>query len=177
MKLIILDRDGVINYDSDLYVKSPEEWRPIPGSLEAMARLTQAGWRLVVATNQSGVGRGLFDMATLNAIHAKMHRAAAQAGARIEAVFYCPDTDESNSPCRKPRPGMYSSISERYGVPLDRVPAVGDSLRDLQAASSAGAQPYLVLTGKGERTRAGGGLPPGTRIAPDLDSVAQSLLQ
>lgn len=177
MKLVILDRDGVINHDSDHYIKSPDEWRPIPGSLEAMARLTQAGWRLVVATNQSGVGRGLFDMATLNAIHAKMHRAAAQAGARIESVFYCPDTDEASSPCRKPNPGMFTAIAERYGVPLERVPAVGDSLRDLQAAARAGAQPYLVLTGKGLRTREAGGLPEGTRIARDLEAVAQAILQ
>ena len=177
MKLLILDRDGVINFDSAHYIKSPEEWRPIPGSLEAIARFTQAGWRIVVATNQSGVGRGLFDMTTLNAIHARMHRAAGQLGGRIEAVFYCPDTAESDSPCRKPNPGMYHAISERYGTPLARVPAVGDSQRDLEAASASGAQPVLVLTGNGVKTRDKGELPPATAIYSDLASVANALLQ
>lgn len=177
MKLLILDRDGVINHDSAHYIKSPDEWRPIAGSLEAIARFTQAGWRIVVATNQAGVGRGLFDMATLNAIHAKMHRAVNQMGGRIEAVFYCPDTAESNSPNRKPNPGMYHAISERYGTPLSNVPSVGDSQRDLDAARAGGAQPLLVLTGNGIKTRDKGELPPGTRIYPDLASVATALLQ
>jgi len=120
MKLVILDRDGVINFDSNGFIKDADEWRPIPGSLEAIARLTQDSWRIVVATNQSGVGRGLFDMATLNAIHAKMHKAVNQAGGRIEAVFYCPDTAESQSPCRKPNPGMFFAIAERYNAALER---------------------------------------------------------
>ena len=175
MKLIILDRDGVINFDSDQYIKSPEEWKPIPGSLEAISRLTQNGWRIVVATNQAGIGRGLFDMAALNAMHSKMHRAVNQAGGRIEAVFYCPDTDASKSFCRKPNPGMLLAISERYKLPLDDVPMVGDSLRDLQAAHTAGAQPMLVMTGKGEKTRAEGGFPAHTTIHADLAAVAQVL--
>jgi len=177
MKLVILDRDGVINHDSDKFIKHPDEWRPIPGSLDAIARLTQSGWRVVVATNQSGIGRGLFDMATLNAIHAKMHRAVSQAGGRIEAVFYCPDTDESQSPCRKPNPGMLHAIAERFNVELDHAPCVGDSLRDLQAAAAVGAQPILVLTGKGRKTRAAGNLPETTTIYPDLSAVAQALCQ
>jgi D-glycero-D-manno-heptose 1,7-bisphosphate phosphatase len=177
MKLVILDRDGVINFDSNGFIKDADEWRPIPGSLDAIARLTQDGWRIVVATNQSGVGRGLFDMATLNAIHAKMHKAVNQAGGRIEAVFYCPDTAESQSPCRKPNPGMFFAIAERYNTALERAPAVGDSLRDLQAAAAVGAQPILVLTGKGKETRAGGGLPQGTTVYPDLAAVAQVLCQ
>jgi len=177
MKLVILDRDGVINFDSNGFIKDADEWRPIPGSLEAIARLTQDSWRIVVATNQSGVGRGLFDMATLNAIHAKMHKAVTQAGGRIEAVFYCPDTAESQSPCRKPNPGMFFAIAERYNAALERVPAVGDSLRDLQAAAAVGAQPILVLTGKGKETRAGGKLPEGTAVYPDLAAVAQALCQ
>lgn len=176
MKLVILDRDGVINVDSDQYIKGPDEWRPIPGSLEAIARLTQAGWRVVVATNQAGIGRGLFDMAALNAIHAKMHKAVNHAGGRIEAIFYCPDRAESNSPYRKPNPGMLLAIGERFNVPLNRVPAVGDSLRDLQAAQAAGAQPVLVLTGKGSRTRDDGGLPSGTRVYPDLAAAAQAFV-
>jgi len=177
MKLIILDRDGTINYDSDDYIKHPDEWRPIPGSVEAIARFTQAGWRVVVATNQSGIGRGLFDMATLNAIHAKMHRAVNQAGGRIEAVFYCPDTDASQSPCRKPNPGMFHAIAERLNVTLEQAPCVGDSLRDLQAAAAVGGQPILVLTGKGKKTRAAGNLPEATTVYPDLAAVAQALCQ
>jgi D-glycero-D-manno-heptose 1,7-bisphosphate phosphatase len=175
MKLIILDRDGVINYDSAQFVKSPDEWRPIPGALEAIARLTQAGYRVIVATNQSGIGRGLFDMATLNAINNKMIKAATQAGGRIEAIFYCPDTAESSSPFRKPAPGMLIEIGQRFNTSLKGVPAVGDSLRDLQAAATVGATPILVLTGKGTATRQAGGLPEGTRIFSDLAAVAQEL--
>ncbi len=134
MKLIILDRDGVINYDSDQFIKSPDEWRPIPGSLEAIARLNHAGFRVVVATNQSGIGRGLFDMATLNAIHDKMHKALAQVGGRIDAVFYCPHTADSKCECRKPKPAMFVEIGQRFGAELTGVPCVGDSVRDLQAA-------------------------------------------
>ena len=176
MKLVILDRDGVINFDSDHYIKSSDEWRPIPGSIEAIARLTQTGHHVVVATNQSGVGRGLFDMATLNAMHAKMHRLVSQCGGRIDAVFYCPDTDLSKSLCRKPMPGMFHAIAERFNTPLTGVPAIGDSLRDLQAAHSAGGRPMLVLTGKGEKTRAGGGLPPGTTEHADLAAAVDMLL-
>jgi D-glycero-D-manno-heptose 1,7-bisphosphate phosphatase len=120
---------------------------------------------------------GLFDMATFNAINAKMHKAVNQTGGRIEAVFYCPDTDESRSPCRKPNPGMFFAIAERFNVSLERAPAVGDSLRDLQAATWAGARPILVLTGKGGKTRAAGGLPEGTEVHPDLAAVARVLCQ
>ena len=175
MKLIILDRDGVINRDSAQFVKSPDEWLPIDGALEAIARLTHGGYRAVVATNQSGIGRGLFDMATLNAINSKMMKAVSQAGGRIEAIFYCPDTSESSSVFRKPAPGMLLEIGERFSTRLDEIPAVGDSLRDLQAAAAVGAQPILVLTGKGESTRDAGGLPEGTRVYPDLLAVAQAL--
>ena len=177
MKLIILDRDGVINVDSAQFIKSPDEWRPIPGSLEAIAALSQAGYRVVVATNQSGIGRGLFDMSTLNAINAKMHKAVNQAGGRIEAIFYCPDTAESESRYRKPAPGMLLEIGERLAMPLEGVPAVGDSLRDLQAASAVNARPILVLTGKGQKTLEGGGLPEGTEVFPDLAAVVEALVQ
>ena len=176
MKLIILDRDGVINQDSASFIKGPEEWKAIPGSVEAIARLTQAGYRVVVATNQSGIGRGLFDMATLNAINAKMHKVVNQAGGRIEAIFYCPDTAESDSRYRKPHPGMMVEIGERLATPLVEVPAVGDSLRDLQAAAAVKAQPILVLTGKGAKTLETGGLPEGTKIYPDLAAVAAALV-
>jgi D-glycero-D-manno-heptose 1,7-bisphosphate phosphatase len=156
MKLVVLDRDGTINHDSDQYIKSPAEWRPIKGSLEAIARLTHAGWRVVVATNQSGVARGLFDVATLNAIHDAMHRAVVQAGGRIDAVFFCPHAADAGCECRKPKAGMLLEIAARLNVDLGEVPAVGDSLRDLQAAAAAGARPYLVLTGKGKKTRENG---------------------
>ena len=168
MKLIILDRDGVINHDSDLYIKSPEEWKPIPGSLEAIARLNQWGYRVVVATNQSGIGRGLFEMDTLNAIHDKMMKAVAQVGGRIDAVFFCPHTNQDKCDCRKPKPGMFKEIAARYNAELEGIPAIGDSLRDLQAAESVGAQPMLVLTGKGKKTESDPELPPATLVFPDL---------
>ncbi len=168
MKLVILDRDGVINVDSDQFIKSPDEWKPIPGSLEAIARLNHTGFHVVVATNQSGVGRGLFDMATLNAIHDKMYRALSQHGGRIDAVFYCPCAADHNCECRKPKPGMLQEISQRFGIDLAGVPSVGDSLRDLQAAHAAGALPMLVRTGKGRKTEAAGDLPPRTQVFRDL---------
>lgn len=175
MKLVVLDRDGVINRDSDQYIKSPDEWTPLPGSLEAIARLTQAGFRVVVATNQSGLGRGLFDMATLNAMHNKMHKAVSQSGGRVDAVFFCPHAQDAGCTCRKPQPGMLLEIAARYNVELAGVPVIGDSLRDLQAASAAGARPILVLTGKGEGTRKAGGMPEGTEVYPDLAAAALAL--
>ena len=176
MKLIILDRDGVINYDSDQFIKSPDEWKPLPGSLEAIARLTQAGYRVVVATNQSGISRGLFDMPTLNAIHDQMHKACALVGGRIDAVFFCPHAAESDCECRKPKSGMIEEIAERYSVNLSGVPSVGDSLRDLQASARVGAQPILVLTGKGTKTQIQGGLPEGTQVFPDLAAYVATLV-
>jgi D-glycero-D-manno-heptose 1,7-bisphosphate phosphatase len=176
MKLVILDRDGVINFDSDQFIKSPDEWKPIPGSLEAIAALNQAGFRVALATNQSGIERGLFDMATLNAIHDKMHRALAQAGGRIDALFYCPHTADTNCSCRKPKPGMIEEIARRFGTDLDGVPCVGDSLRDLQAGIPLGALPILVRTGKGKATQASGGLPENTWICTDLADAAKRII-
>ena len=176
VKLIVLDRDGVINYDSEQFIKSPDEWRPIPGSLEAISRLNHAGFRVVVATNQSGLGRGLFDMATLIAINDKMHKALAQIGGRVDALFYCPHTADSACECRKPKPGMLIEIGNRFGVDLTGVPCVGDSVRDLQAAAAVEAQPILVLTGKGEKTLRDGVFPTNTVIFPDLAFVATALL-
>ncbi|MCK9990120.1 MAG: D-glycero-D-manno-heptose 1,7-bisphosphate phosphatase [Rugosibacter sp.] len=176
MKLIILDRDGVINMDSAQFIKSPDEWKPIPGSLAAIARLNQAGYRVVVATNQSGVGRGLFDMDTLNAIHEKMVKSLAQVGGRLDAIFFCPHTSTDNCNCRKPRAGMLHEIAKRLNADLTGVPAVGDALRDLQAAVTVSAKPYLVLTGKGKKTAADPDLPPGTRTFPDLAAVVAHLL-
>jgi D-glycero-D-manno-heptose 1,7-bisphosphate phosphatase len=175
MKLVILDRDGTINYDSDQYIKSPAEWKPIPGSLEAIARLTQGDWRVVIATNQSGIERGLFDMATLNAIHAEMHRAVNQMGGRIDAIFFCPHAADSKCECRKPKPGLLREIGTRFDTELKGVPMIGDALRDVAAAAAVGAKPYLVLTGKGRKTRDAGGLPPGTEIFDDLAAIAARL--
>jgi len=168
MKLVILDRDGVINYDSDQFIKSPDEWRPIPGSLAAIARLNQWGYRVVVATNQSGIGRGLFEMDMLNSIHDKMLRTAALVGARIDAVFFCPHTNADQCSCRKPKPGLLHEIASRYNTDLTGVPLVGDSLRDLQAADAMGALPMLVMTGKGVKTIDSPELPPRTLVFPDL---------
>ncbi|NLC23320.1 MAG: D-glycero-beta-D-manno-heptose 1,7-bisphosphate 7-phosphatase [Oxalobacter sp.] len=176
MKLIILDRDGVINQDSDSFIKSPEEWEPIPGSLEAIARLYRAGYRVVVATNQSGLGRGLFDIIALNAIHQKMHAAVRAAGGIIDSIFFCPHTVSDNCDCRKPRQGMFNAISKRYDISLEGVPSVGDSLRDLQAGFLAGCRPILVMTGKGPLTHENGGLPPETIRFDNLAAVASHLL-
>jgi D-glycero-D-manno-heptose 1,7-bisphosphate phosphatase len=175
-KLIVLDRDGVINHDSDQFIKSPDEWRPIPGSLEAIARLNHAGFRVVVATNQSGVGRGLLDIATLNAIHERMHKALAQVGGRIDAIFFCPHTADSQCECRKPKPGMLEEIGQRFNVDMTGVPCLGDSPRDLAAAEAVGAQPMLVLTGKGEKTLREGVFPKNTVIFPDLAFAVAALL-
>jgi D-glycero-D-manno-heptose 1,7-bisphosphate phosphatase len=169
MKLIILDRDGVINQDSPEFIKSPAEWIPIPGSLEAIARLNQAGYRVVIASNQSGIARELFDIATLNAIH--------QMGADIDAIFFCPHAAIDNCDCRKPKAGMFEEISKRFKLSLKGVPTVGDSLRDLQAGFISGCVPYLVLTGKGEKTYETGGLPPGTQVFPDLAAMVDAFLK
>ena len=176
VKLIVLDRDGVVNHDSTQYIKSPDEWRPIPGSMEAIARLNHAGFRVVVATNQSGLGRGLFDMATMVAINEKLHKALAHVGGRIDAVFYCPHTADSDCDCRKPKPGLLNEIGQRFSVDLTGVPCIGDSLRDLQAAQAVGAQPILVLSGKGEKTLREGKFPSNTVIFPDLAFAAAALL-
>ncbi len=154
MKLIILDRDGVINEDSDDYIKSPEEFVPLPGSLAAIARLKQAGWTVAVATNQSGIGRGYYDDTTLAAMHAKLEKLLAEHGGAVDFIAWCPHTPDDGCDCRKPRPGLYERIAARFGVSLEGVPVIGDSYRDLQAALAVGARPILVRTGKGERTLA-----------------------
>ena len=176
MKLAILDRDGVINFDSEHYIKSPAEWRPIPGSIEAIARLNQNGYRVAVATNQSGIGRGLFDMGMLNAIHEKMHKALAQVGGRLDAIFFCPHTADSKCECRKPKPAMLVEIGKRFNAELTGMPCIGDSSRDLMAADVVGAQPMLVLTGKGEKTLREGSFPKNTVIFPDLAFAVSALL-
>ena len=176
MKLAILDRDGVINHDSDQYIKSPAEWRPIAGSIEAIARLNQHGFRIAVATNQSGIGRGLFDMATLNAINDKMMELVFRQGGRIDALFFCPHTAVEDCGCRKPRTGMLEEIATRFHTELKAVPSIGDSLKDLQAAEAVGAQPILVLTGKGKITREAGGMPRKTLVFDDLAAASRHLV-
>jgi D-glycero-D-manno-heptose 1,7-bisphosphate phosphatase len=147
MKLIILDRDGTLNEERADFVKSPEEWIPLPGAMEAVAKLNHAGWRTIIASNQSGLGRGLFDVAALNAMHAKMHKLLVALGGRMDAVFYCPHTPTDNCSCRKPLPGLFNQIIERTGVDAHLIPSAGDSLRDMLAATTAGCEPHLVLTG------------------------------
>ena len=179
MKLIVLDRDGTINQDSDDFIKEPDEWLPIPGALEAIARLNHAGWHCVVASNQSGLGRGLFDVAMLNAVHAKMHKMLATMGGRVEAVFYCPHAPDEGCRCRKPGPGLFEQIGERYGVDMKGVPVVGDTPRDLIAGAAVGCEPHFVLTGKGAAYR-GRALPeifpPHTRVHNDLAAFAEYLV-
>ena len=182
MKLIILDRDGTINEDRDDYVKSPDEWVPIPGALEAIARLNHAGWHTVIASNQSGLGRGLFDMSTLNAMHLKMNQLLAKQGGRIDAVFFCPHTIEEGCDCRKPMPGLIAQIGERYGVHLKEVPVVGDRLADLQAGATVGCLPHLLRTGKGARLDAAQieaicQQVPGTQVHADLAAFAEHLIR
>ena len=152
MKIVILDRDGVINQDSDAFIKSPQEWQAIPGSLEAIARLNHEGYRVVVATNQSGIARGLFDMQALNAIHHKMHNELGRFGGHLDAIFFCPHGPDDGCRCRKPAPGLFEEIARRFHCHCEGAPAIGDSLRDIQAALAVGAQPLLVRTGKGAST-------------------------
>ena len=182
MKLIILDRDGTINEDRDDFVKSADEWVPIAGALEAIARLNHAGWHTVVATNQSGLGRGTFDMAMLNAMHAKMNQMLAKQGGRIDAVFFCPHTPEDACACRKPLPGLIEQIGERFGVALRDVAVVGDSVRDLQAGVAVGCRPHLVRTGKcaeldDAELEALCNEVPGTLVHADLAAFAEHMIR
>ena len=179
MKLCILDRDGTINQDSDDFIKTADEWIPLPGALEAIARLNHAGWHCVVASNQSGLGRGLFDVSMLNVVHAKMHKMLATVGGRVEAVFYCPHAPDEGCRCRKPGPGLLEQIAERYGVNLAGLPMVGDTSRDLQAGAAVGCVPHLVLTGKGAAYRdrvLDDTFPAGTRVHQDLPAFVDFLL-
>jgi len=181
IKLVILDRDGTINVEREDYVKSPEEWEPLPGAMEAIARLNHGGWHVVIATNQSGLGRGLFDMASLNAMHAKMNRLLMEFGGRVDAVFFCPHSPEDGCDCRKPMPGLFEQIGERYGLELRGLPAVGDSLRDLQAAAAVGCETHLVLTGKcvgmeEAQVQALLAQVPGTLTHPDLATFAEFMV-
>jgi D-glycero-D-manno-heptose 1,7-bisphosphate phosphatase len=181
-KLVILDRDGTINEDRADFVKSADEWVPLAGALEAIARLNQAGWHTVVVTNQSGIGRGLFDMSALNAMHVKMNQALHRLGGRIDAVFFCPHSPQDGCTCRKPLPGLFEQVAERYGIELAGVPAVGDSTRDLEAAAAAGCRPHLVRTGKlaqasDEEMAALRRVAPAMQVHADLGAFAEALIQ
>lgn len=176
MKLIILDRDGVINRDSDDFIKSPEEFIPIAGSLEAIAQLNHAGYTVMVATNQSGIARGLYDIDTLNRMHEKLKRLLNNYGGHVDGIFFCPHGPDDHCDCRKPRPGLYQEIAQRLKTSLQAVPVVGDSLRDIQAAQAVGASPFLVKTGKGERTIATGEGIMGVPVFKDLAECVNYLL-
>ncbi|HEX6723236.1 MAG TPA: D-glycero-beta-D-manno-heptose 1,7-bisphosphate 7-phosphatase [Burkholderiaceae bacterium] len=147
-RLVILGRDGILNAYREDHVKAPDEWQPLPGALEAVARLNHAGWHTVVATNQAGIGRGMIDMASINAVHQHMMQRLHEVGGRLDAVFFCPHTPEDDCECRKPKPGLMKQIAQRYGIELRTVPMVADTLRDLQAARAAGCEPHLVRTGR-----------------------------
>ncbi len=182
LKLVILGRDGILNVYRDDHVKSPAEWRPVPGALEAVARLNHAGWHVVVATNQSGIGRGMIDMASVNAIHAHMMKQLARVGGRIDAVFFCPHAPEDHCDCRKPQPGLMEQIGKRYGIDLSHVPMLADTLRDLQAAQAAGCEPHLVCTGRAAdldqvQLQDIVAQVPGAELHADLGAFAEYLLQ
>lgn len=174
-RVVILDRDGVINIDSDAYIKSPAEWHPIPGSLEAIKALKEAGARVFVATNQSGLARGLFAPSALAAMHEKLQQYLARLGTAVDGIYYCPHGPDDGCDCRKPLPGLLHRIAREHRVALNDVPVVGDSLRDLEAAAAVGAKPILVKTGKGEKTLSGP-LPEGTEVYTDLAAAAQGLI-
>lgn len=179
MKLVIIDRDGTLCVEREGYIQTPDEWEPLPGALDAIARINQAGYHVVIAANQPGLGRGLFDMAAFNAIHAKMNKQLAAVGGRVEAVFFCPHAPDEGCSCRKPLPGLFRQIGERYKVDLRQVHAVGDSVRDVQAAAAAGCVPHLVLTGKGAPARTDPlppEFPPGTQVHADLAAFATAFV-
>ena len=176
MALIILDRDGVINEDSDDYIKSPDEWHAIPGSLEAIAKLTQHNYQVVIASNQSGIGRKLFTIDALNAIHQKMHNHLAQFGGVIDAIFFCPHQPRDDCSCRKPKPGLYNEISERLRTSLNKVFCVGDNMTDVKAIQSAGGKPILVRTGKGQTQIDKGEVPEGIPVYDNLATFVNEML-
>jgi len=179
LRLVILDRDGTINEEDPAFVDTPDAWRPLPGALEAIAKLNHAGWHVVVASNQSGLGRGLYEISALNAIQAKMHKLLGAVGGRVDAVFYCPHGLDEGCHCRKPAPGLFEQIKERFGIELAGMPTVGDRPEDLQAGVAAGCEPHLVLTGQGAAYRGKtlpDEFPSGTRVHADLAAFAAYLV-
>jgi D-glycero-D-manno-heptose 1,7-bisphosphate phosphatase len=179
LKLVILDRDGTINRTGDEFVKSPHAWEPLPGALEAISRLNHAGFHVVLATNESGLGRGLFDMDAFNEVHSHLIKKLAAVGGRIDAFFYCPHTVEEACACRKPLPGLFLQISERYGVDLTDVPCIGNSLSDMQVAAISSCVPHLVLSGRHPEwldQDLPSGFPATTRVHRDLAACVDHLL-
>ncbi len=176
MKLIILDRDGVINYDSDDYIKSADEWEAIPGSLEAIARLSHAGYHIIIASNQSGLARKKFDIMALNKIHQKMFDQLSQFGGNIDAIFFCPHGPRQGCECRKPKPGLLNAISSRLHISLNDVPLVGDNISDIEAAQSVNAKPILVRTGKGQKLIDENKVPDNVPVYSNLAAVADALI-
>jgi D-glycero-D-manno-heptose 1,7-bisphosphate phosphatase len=176
-KLAILDRDGVINRPSAAYIKSVEEWRPLPRSIDAIAQLSKAGYKIAIATNQSAIGRGLFDVGELNAMHRKMNRAVEAAGGRIDAIFFCPHIASINCECRKPKPGMLLEILRRFSLPATEAFMVGDNERDILAAKAANIRPYLVLTGDGMTTKAVLKLKQNVEVFDDLSATVAHILK
>ncbi len=176
MPLIILDRDGVINEDSDDYIKSPSEWMPIAGSMEAIGRLTQHDYRIIIVTNQSGLGKKMFTLDALNAIHMKMNTHLAQCGGIIDAVFFCPHAPKDNCNCRKPKPGLYNEVSERLRMPLSKVFCVGDKMTDIKAIQRAGGKPILVQTGKGQNEIDQGLVPEGIPVYANLAAFVDEIV-
>ena len=174
MKLVILDRDGVINEDSDDYIKSPDEWIPIAGSLEALGKLSQNGFKVIIITNQSGIGRKIFSIEMLNAIHKKMSINLAQYGGVIDGIFFCPCAPEENCNCRKPKSGLYNEVSDRLQISLENVFCVGDKITDIQAAQNVGAKPILVKTGK--ENDDSGNIPKNIPIYDDLLSFVNKVI-
>lgn len=174
MRLVVLDRDGTINQDADDYIKSPAEWQALPGALAAMARLTRAGYTLAIATNQSGLARGLFDAATLAAMHAKLAHELAALGGRVNHIAVCPHHPDADCACRKPKPGLLDEICARYGVAPTGVPVIGDAQKDLDMARARGARPMLVRTGKGRLTEAALTTP--VEVFDDLAAAVDALL-
>jgi D-glycero-D-manno-heptose 1,7-bisphosphate phosphatase len=181
-RLVIVGRDGILNEYREQHVTAPDELVPIPGALEAVARLQHAGWHVVVATNQAGIGRGMIDMAAVNAVHARLHQLLLAEGGRLDAVFFCPHTPEDDCACRKPRPGMMVEIGRRYGIELSQVPMVGDTARDLIAARTAGCEPHLVQSGRAAQLGDDALLQlvqsvPGTRVHASLAAFAEHMLE
>lgn len=176
MHTIILDRDGVINEDSPDYIKTADEWQPLPGSLQAIARLCHHGYRVIVVSNQSGIGRHRFSISALNEIHQKMLTHLAQYGGHIDAIFFCPHDPKDDCTCRKPKPGLLQDIGTRLKIPLAGVPVVGDKITDIQAAQAAGAQPILVRTGQGQVTVNSGQVPAGVPVYDNLAAVSEALI-
>lgn len=180
MKLVILDRDGTIGQELDEHASVEQDWQPFPGALEAIARLNHNGWHVVIAANQDGLGRGVYEMATVNAQQTRLHKMLAAAGGKIDAMFFCPHAPDDGCDCRKPRPGLFQQIGERFGVDLHGMPAVGDSADDAIAAAACGCEPHLVLTGHGSEYRGRALLssfPSDTRVHQDLAAFAEFLIE